>query len=210
MKHISFNWKQFSASFLCLIFFCACSVIAQEKDKGLKISLQTDLLAYTTEGGWSAWVAFQHHQNKLSFAYVNFPNRYSDDYDETGVKDNDRFFRIQFARYFNPDKKMKNFFYGVNFQYHFRELMEDNTPNTLDANGFKIAPIIGFEWHPWAKKENAFNNLSLVLWVGPTFLFGDGFEDEFIFPDTGTIYPARDRVEGSAGVLISYTIFKNY
>lgn len=193
---------------IILIAFFTGSVFAQGND-GLKISLQTDLLAYTTEGGWSAWVAFQHHQNKLSLAYVDFPNRYSDDYDEYGVKDNDRFFRIQIARYFKPDSKMKNFFYGVNFQYHFRELIEDDNANTLDVNGIKIAPIFGFEWHPWGQKENALQNLSLVLWAGPTFLFGEGFEDDSIFPNTGTVYPAREQVEISAGILISYTIFKN-
>ena len=153
-------------------------------------------------------MAIQHHQHKLSLAYVDFPNRYPDDYDDTGIQENDRFFRAQLARYFNPNKRMRNFFYGVNLEYHFREIVEDNNPTSLNETGFKIAPIVGFEWPPWDKQENALQNLSVVLWTGPTFLFG-GFEDELVMPETGSIYPAREQIGGSAGILISYTIFKN-
>lgn len=191
--------------------FFSYTVFAQQTDNEVKISLQTDLLAYLpqTDGGWSAWAAIQKNQNKLSLAYVNIPNRYSADQDDFGITDKDRFIRVQFAHYLNPESKMKNFFYGLNLQYHFRELTEDNNPNTIDVNGFKIAPILGYEWHPWNKKQNALKNLSLVLWAGPAFLFGDGFKEEQIFQNTGTIYPARENVELSAGVMISYTIFRN-
>ncbi len=192
-----------------LIMILSYPVLAQNNDNEFNISLQTDLLAYTTEGGWSAWITLQHNQNRLSIAYVNYPNRYSDDYDKYGVKDNDRFVRVQLARQFNPKSKLRHFYYGVNFQYHFRELIEDDNSSKLTANGLKVAPIIGFEWHPWSKKENALRNLSIGLWGGPTFLFGDGFNDEIIFPNTGTIYPAREDIEVSAGVMISYTIFRN-
>lgn len=199
-------WRLFPSVLLLLLTIGNDPVSAQEKDKGFKMSLQTDLLAYTTAGGWSAWLALQHRQNKLSLAYINFPNRYANDYEDTGIQENDRFVRIQFARYFSPDTKMKNFFYGVNLQYHFRELVEDNNPSIWEGDAMKIAPIFGYEWHPLGRKENALKNLSLVLWVGPAFLFG-GYEQEIILPETGSIYPARDRIEGSAGVLLSYTIF---
>ncbi len=111
----------------------------------------------------SAWLAIQHHQNKLSLAYVNFPNRYAEYYDESGLQELDRFFRVQYARYFNPDKKLKNMYAGINLEYHLRQLEEDNNNEVLDETGFKIAPIIGYEWHPWSKKENALNNLSLAF-----------------------------------------------
>ena len=199
---------------ICLLFLTfvfACRVFAQQTDNELKISLQTDLLAYLpqTDGGWNAWAAIQKNQNKLSLAYVNIPNRYSEDQDDFGITDKDSFIRLQLARYINPDTKLKNFFYGFNLQYHFRELTENNNPNSIDVNGFKIAPILGYEWHPWNKKENTLGNFSLVLWAGPTFLFGDGFQEEQVFSGTGTIYPAREDVEVSAGVMISYTIFRN-
>lgn len=181
---------------------------AQTEDKALKISLQTDLIAYTTSGGWSAWLAIQHYENKLSFAYVNFPNRYADYYDESGLQELDRFFRIQYARYFNPESKLRDFFIGANLEYHLRELEEDDNTATLEDSGFKIAPILGYEWHPWGKKDNALSNLSLVIWAGPTFLIG--YDEELVFENTGSIYEARETIEGSVGVLLSYTIFKNY
>lgn len=90
------------------------SLFAQSNEKGLKLSLQTDLIAYTTPGGWSIWGVVQHHQNKLSLAYVNFPNRYREIYDDTGIEELDRFARIQLARYFKPTSKLRNFFYGAN------------------------------------------------------------------------------------------------
>ena len=78
----------------------------------------------------------------------------------------------------------------------------------MDGEGFKLVPILGFEWHPWSKKENASQNFSLVLWAGPSFPFG-GYEDKFVFQNTESIYPAKEKVEASLGVLISYTLFKN-
>lgn len=195
-------------SFLILAICYVQFVFGQTEDRALKISLQTDLIAYTTPGGWSAWLAIQHHENKLSLAYVNFPNRYADYYDETGLKELDRFFRIQYARYGNPEKKLKNLYYGVNLEYHLRTLEEDNSSETIDETGFKIAPIIGYEWHPWGKKDNALNNLSLAVWGGPTFLIG--YDEALTFQQTGSIYEAREAVEVSLGLMLSYTIFKNH
>ena len=183
-------------------------LFGQTDEKALKISLQTDLIAYTTPGGWSAWLAMQHHQNKLSFAYVNFPDRYADYYQDSGLKELDQFFRIQYARYFNPEKALKNLYLGLNMEYHLRKLEEDNNPTFLEDTGIKLAPIIGYEWHPWSKKENALNNLSLAFWAGPTFLIS--YDDELVFEGTGSIYEARESVEASVGVLVSYTVFKNY
>jgi len=196
-----------NAIILFLSFILGTSGFAQSNEKALKLSLQTDLIAYTTLGGWSAWLAVQHHENKLSLAYVNFPNRYANYYEESGLKENDRFFRIQYARYFNPQKKMRDFYVGANFEYHLRELEEDNNTESLNDTGFKIAPIAGYEWHPWKKKDNALQNFSLAVWAGPTFLIS--YEDELIFPQTNSTYEARELVELSV-VLLSYTFYKNY
>jgi len=193
---------------LLILLFSIQITSAQTEDHGLKISIQTDLIAYTTPGGWSAWLAIQHHQNKLSLAYVNFPNRYAEYYDESGLQELDQFFRVQYARYFNPDGKLKNMYAGFNLEYHLRKLEEDNSTEELDETGFKIAPIIGYEWHPWAKKDNALNNLSLAFWAGPTFLIG--YDEDLTFSQTGSVYKARESVEVSVGVMLSYTIYKNY
>lgn len=194
--------------FVFLLFILTHSLFAQSNEKGLKLSLQTDLVAYTTTGGWSIWGVVQHHQNKISLAYVNFPNRYKDYYDESGLKENDRFFRLQYARYFNPDKKMKNFYVGANFEYHLRELEEDGSTETLEETGFKLAPIFGYEWHPWKKKENILQNVSLALWAGPTFLIG--YDKEIVFQQSGSIYESREIIEAAFGVNVSYTFYKNY
>lgn len=196
-----------SITVLLFTLLCSSLLLAQTQERALKISLQTDLIAYTAPGGWSAWVAVQHHQNKLSLAYVNFPDRYADYYEASGLKETDRFFRIQYARYVNPEKALKNLYLGVNLEYHVRELEEDNNPLLITDTGIKIAPIVGYEWHPWGKKDNALQNLSLALWVGPTFLIS--YDKELTFEGTGSVYEARGAIEGAVGLLVSYTIVKN-
>lgn len=190
------------------LFLLTHLLMAQTEDRALKLSLQTDLIAYTTPGGWSAWLAIQHHENKLSLAYVNFPNRYVEYQEESGLEELDQFFRLQYARYLNPEKALKNFYVGANFEYHLRTLEENISSEMLEDTGFKIAPIIGYELHPWGKKDNALNNLSLGIWAGPTFLFS--YDDELVFQQTGSVYEAPESVEVSVGVLVSYTFYKNY
>jgi len=56
-------------TFIIIAFFCAQIAMAQTEYRALKLSLQTDLIAYTTPGGWSIWGVAQHHQNKISLAY---------------------------------------------------------------------------------------------------------------------------------------------
>ena len=194
---------------MVLLFLIGLSSLsAQSEERGLEVSVQTDLIAYTTPGGWSAWLAIQHHQNKISFAYVNFPDRYVDNIDNIELREADRFFRIQYAHYFNPERKLKNFYPGINFEYHLREIEESNSSEVLVENGFKIAPILGYEWHPWNKRDNALSNFSLGFWAGPTFLIG--YDEDLVFTQTGNVYAARESIEVSVGLILSYTIFKNY
>ena len=107
--------------FVCLLFILTHSLFAQSNEKGLKISLQTDLVAYTTAGGWSIWGVVQHHQNKMSLAYVNFSNRYRETYDDTGIEELDRFARIQF---FLPQS-------GIMLPDVTRELIQDDNGNPV-------------------------------------------------------------------------------
>jgi len=151
----------------------------------------------------------QHHQNKLSLAYVNYPNRYRDIYDESGVEELDRFVRVQLARYFNSTSKLRNFFYGANVEYHCRKLEEDNNPDEiLNDTNWKLGPFIGFEWHPFSKKENALNNLSIIPWIGFN-LRPNNTDQDRVFENTGTIYDKPDPVEGALGLNVSYTFYKN-
>ncbi len=187
----------------------ANKMLGQTTEKALKVSLQTDLIAYSSPGGWSAWFAVQHHQKKLSFAYVNFPNRYREIYDETGIKELDRFARIQLAHYFNPDSKLRNFFYGANVEYHWRKLEEDDNENeVLEDTAWKLGPFIGFEWHPWRKKEKALSTLSIIPWIGINFR-PRNYKQDRVFENTGNVYEIPNAAEGALGLNISYTIFKN-
>jgi len=195
---------------LIILFFAFAlsnTIFAQTTQPNFKLSIQTDLVAYTTPGGYSIWAVAQHHQNRLALAYVNFPDRYKAIYEETGIKENDRFARIQLARHFNPETKMRNFFYGANVEYHWRELEEDGTSEVLTDNNVKLGPIIGFEWLPFSNKDNALNNLSLVIWAGPNFILQNE-EQERTFATTGSVYEAPEAVEAAVGINISYTFFK--
>ena len=102
---------------------------AQIETPTFKLSLQTDLVAYTASGGYSIWGVAQHHKNRLSLAYVNFPNRYAAEYEETGIKEDDRFVRLALWRY---AKDKHTFFYGANFEYHWFELTEDGNTETSE------------------------------------------------------------------------------
>jgi len=78
-----------------LVFSSCISTRAQsEEENGLKVSLQTDLLAYTTPEGWSAWASAQYDRYKL---YVSYPNRLRERYEETGIRENFRWLRIQLS-----------------------------------------------------------------------------------------------------------------
>lgn len=194
---------------ILLLFCIGTTAFGQQEDPDLELSIQTSLLAYTTEGGWSAWATFRHNQNRFSLAFVNFPNRYSEDYETYGVQDDDRFIRLQVARHFKPQSKLKDMYIGANFQYHFRQLSEEGGNTTLDATGVKMGAIIGYDWRPWCEQKNAFRNLSFGLWAGLAFLLGDGFTDVIVFPDTGTVYPARECIEFAAGLMVGYTLFRS-
>jgi len=157
---------------------------AQENDKKLSISLQTDLLAYTTPNGWSAWGVAKYSQNKLALAFVNYPNRSTD---VEGVQENMQFIRMQLSRHLNPTSKLNGFFYGINIEHHWRELLEENNPNEiLNDTHMEGGIFIGYEWHPWKKKDNALQNLSITPWLGANYVFGSGTQER-VFENTGTV-----------------------
>lgn len=185
-------------------------LLAQDYNKKLKLSIQTDLLAYTTQGGWSVWGVAQFHQNKVAIAFVNYPNRYKDIYEETGIKETDRFLRLQLTRYFKPTSRLKDFFYGINAEYHWRELEEDNNPNEiLDDTHWKVGAIVGYEWHPWNKKDNALSNLSIVPWLGLSY-FPNQDVPIRVFENTGNVYGLSSTtvLDIPFGLNISYTFFQ--
>jgi len=195
---------------LFFVLFLGSSLFAQDEEGGLKLSLKTDLLAYTTPGGWSIWGVAQHHRNKLALAYVNYPNRRRDMYDDSGIKEIDRFMRIQLARYFKPTSKLRNFFYGANYEHHWRQLEEDNNPDeTLNDTHWKIGAIIGYEWHPWAKKDNALNNLSIIPWAGLNYA-PNNIVPIRVFENTGNVYGLTSTmaVDIPLGINISYAFYK--
>lgn len=106
---------------IVLLFLMAttCSFAQFPEGERLKLSLQTDLLAYTTPGGWSAWVSGQVKPYKLSLAFVNYPNRFRDIYEETGIQENPRWLRIQLSQEFKPTSKLRHFLIGLNAEHHW-------------------------------------------------------------------------------------------
>lgn len=175
---------------------------AQTEAPTLKLSLQTDLIAYTTNGGYSIWAVAQHHKNRLSLAYVNFPNRYAAEYEETGIKVDDSFVRLGLWRYASDRHA---FFYGANFEYHWLKLAEDNNREVLNDNNLKIGAIVGYEWRPWNKKDNFLSNFSIAPWAGPTFVLN---KNSHVFENTGSVYEAASPIEASVGINLGYTLYK--
>jgi len=189
---------------LLLVVIFGCPVLAQNSDNEFKISLQTDLLAYTTKNGYSAWGVAKHGQNKLALAYINYPNRSTD---VAGVQENMRFVRLQLSRHFNPSSKLRNFYYGINIEHHWRELEEDDNPDeVLNDTRWEGGLFIGYEWQPWKKKDNALKNISIIPWLGANYVF-DGGGQTRVFENTGTIYSNTSTIRRTQGINISYTIF---
>ena len=84
-------------------------------------------------------------------AFVNYPNRFRDIYEETGIKESPRWFRIQLSREFKPTFKLRNFFYGFNIEHQWRELKEDDNPEEiLNDTHWQFGVFAGYDWEPWA------------------------------------------------------------
>lgn len=200
MRHLHFV-------FLFLIF--TASIFAQSTEGNqVKLSLQTDLLAYTTAGGWSAWASAQVNRYKLSLAYVSYPNRFRNIYEETGIKENPRWLRVQLSRAFKPTSKLRNFFYGLNIEHHWRELEEDNNPDEiLNDTQWQLGLFVGYDWAPWRNKESALRNLSVIPWVGLNGIAHNS-EKARVFENTGSLYSIPDPIRSTIGINLSYTFFQ--
>lgn len=192
---------------MCLLLVLAAwgPLYAQSEAPKLQLSLQTDLLAYTTAGGWSAWTSAQLHLYQLSVAYVNYPNRFRAIYDETGIQENASWLRFQLSREFKPEAKLRNFFYGINVEYHWRELVEDNNPDeVLDDNHWQVGIFVGYDWAPWRNKDNALRNISIIPWLGANFL-PSAINMSRVFENTGSVYDIPGDLRSTIGLNLSYT-----
>ena len=189
-------------SIVFMLLFATSTFAQTTEDSRFKLSLQTDLLAYTTAGGWSAWASAQLDRYKLSVAYVNYPNRFRDIYEETGIKESPSWLRFQLSREFQSTSKLKNFFNGINVEHHWRELEEDNnSEEILIDTHWQFEGIAGHEWASWRKKENALQNISIIPWLGlnliPAFT-----ELSRVFENTGSIYEIQGLTRSTIGINI--------
>ena len=115
-------------------------------------SLTFVFLLLTLPGAWSAWASAQLDRYKLSWALVNYPNRFREIYDETGIKEIPSWLRIQLSRAFKAESKLRNFFYGLKVEYHWRELVEEKNPDeVLNDNHWQVGLFAGYDWAPWHK-----------------------------------------------------------
>lgn len=196
-------------SVVLLSLFLTTNILAQPTEEAnFKLSLQTDVLAYTAAGGWSAWASAELNRNKLSVAFVRYPNRFRDIYQETGIQENPSWLRIQLSREFKPTSKLKNFFYGLNLEHHWRELVEDNNPDEiLSDTHWQLGLMGGYEWAPWIKKENALQNISLIFWAGLNFI-PNNVNMSRVFENTGSVYAIPGIFRNTIGINISYTFFQ--
>lgn len=196
--------RYLSILFLLLLF--TPSTFAQSNEpKELKLSLQTDLLAYTAAGGWSAWASAQLKQYKLSLAYVSYPNRFRDVYEETGIQENPRWLRIQLSRQFKPESKLRNFFYGLNVEHQWRELTEDGNPDEiLNDTHWQFGLFAGYDWAPWQNKETALRNISVIPWLGINGV-PNNLNQSRVFENTGSVYNISSPLRSTIGINISYT-----
>lgn len=196
-------------SIVFLILLCTNSIFGQSQESNqLKLSIQTDVLAYTTPGGWSAWASAQLNRNKLSVAFVRYPNRFRDIYEETGIKETPRWLRIQLTRQVKPESKLRNFFYGLNLEHHWRLLEEDNNPNEiLNDTYWQLGAIVGYEWAPWSEKEYALRNLSFIFWTGLNVIPNNTGLSR-VFENTGSVYDIPSNFRTTIGINASYTFFQ--
>lgn len=197
------------AAILYFLTFFATSIYAQDDEGGVRLSAQTDLLAYTTANGWSIWGTAQYDLYKFSVAFDNYPNRYRSIYDEIGIKETGRWMRFQLSRHFKPTSSLRNFHYGVNIEHHWRELKEDNNPGEiLKDTHWQLGVFIGYIWTPWKENENALTNFFIAPWLGLNFL-PTNTKMARVFENTASIYPIPGIVRPTIGINIGYTFYKN-
>ena len=196
--------KKFALVLTLLATLTGTSALAQTEDPTLQIAVETDVLAYTSLGGFSIWGTVQHHKNRLSISYVNYPNRYRGIYNDTGIKDDDQWLRLSLWRYWNDTHRL---FYGINGEYHWRTLTEDENTEELSEDDIQIGAIVGYHWHPFRKKDNALNNLSFSVWAGVNYRLLS-MREARVFEQTGSIYEMPSLFEPAGGINIIYTLFK--
>jgi hypothetical protein len=202
--------KKLKCIILFLCVFIGKEAFTQSEPPNLKLSVQTDLLAYTTPGGYSAWLSAEHKRHKLSIAFVNYPNRFRDKYDETGIKETPRWLRFQLSRkFFKPTSKFKNLHFGLNVEHHWRQLEEDNNPDEiLNDTHWELGVFAGYDWQPWKNKENALRNIFLTPWVGGNYL-PTNTEMARVFENTASIYKIPNPLRLTVGINIGYTFYQN-
>jgi len=193
---------------LLLVLMAYQPVKAQEELPKLQLSLQTDLLAHTTAGGWSAWASAQLDRYKLSVAFVRYPNRFRDIYEETEIKETPSWIRIQLSREFKPTSKLRHFFYGLNVEHQWRELEEDGNPDeVLNDTHWQVGVFAGYDWAPWRKKDNALSKVSIIPWLGLNGIPAN-VNMARVFENTGSVYPIPSAVRSTIGLNLSYTFFQ--
>ncbi len=177
---------------------------AQTEAPKLQLSAETDLMAYTSLGGFSLWGTAQYHKNRASLAFVNYPNRYRGIYEDTGIREDDRFLRLALWRYWNDKHHV---FYGLNTEYHWVRLKEDDNTEELKDTKLKLGLIVGYHWHPFRDNENALRNLSFSIWAGPAFNVAN-YNLARVFEQTGSVYNIPALLEPSIGINVSYTLYR--
>lgn len=192
--------KNFSVVLIAVATLLGTGVFAQTESRPLQMAVETDLVDIGI-GGFGIWGSVQQHKNRLSISYVNIPNRYRGIYNDTGIKDFDQFLRLSLWRYWNDKYR---FFYGVNGEYHWRKLTEDENTEKLSEDDIQIGAIVGYHWRPFHDKENNLKKLSFSAWAGVNFRL-PSMREARVFELTGSVYEMPSAFEPTGGINVIYT-----
>lgn len=164
------------------------------------LSIQTDLLAYTSKGGYSLWGVYRRGNNQAYLAWVHYPNtnknaESADDFTETRS-----WFRLGFTRYLAP-QQLKGLYAGVNLEYYWRSIEEKATSALIQDNYFAFAPIVGYTFSPIP--EGKLSPFTVMLWAGARFR-PNYYRYDHVFTDTGAVFPLPSPVELTLGINLGW------
>ncbi len=196
---------------ITILFFTlllGVSLFAQDEEKKLKLSLQTDILSYSlfNPSGYSIWLGGQKNLNQILLVFENNPDVEQSYHLRTGIKEDENLLRLVLSRYVGSDKWYKNFYYGLNLEYYWSDLEEIVTREQQNKNNFRIGTQFGYSWTPWRKKSNFLRNLDIIPWAAVNYRLNN--DETTTFEVTGNIHDNQDKFYFPFGLNISFTLYQ--
>ena len=185
------------------ILIVSGTAFAQDSD--MTLSLQTDVTSFFTQGGYSIWLSGQKKRNQIQVSFENTPNAEQSFYYNHGIREDNKTLRISLAKYIGLDRWYERWYYGLNLEYVWSHLEETVTRETKNANHFRTGILIGYNWHPFSKKNSFLKNIGIMPWFSYNYRFNYKNQSKR-FEITGNTYNNQKAFYTSYGVNISYNI----